>query len=71
MVVLVQAQPAVTFPDVAAAPPLTLAALLVPLVGLLAVVVSPPPLLISADAAPGPQRTARPAGKLAASGAPR
>ncbi len=47
MVVLASRQPTVTLPDVASAPPVTLAALAVPLLGLLAVAVTPQPVLTS------------------------
>ena len=42
-VLLARAQPSVTYPDLTAPPPVTLLALLVPLVGLLAAAVAPPP----------------------------
>ena len=49
MVLLASQQPAVTLPDVSNAPPITLAALAVPLLGLLAAAVTPPPVLTSTD----------------------
>ena len=57
-VLLLHAQPGVAVPDVSAAPPLTVLALAVPLVGLLAAVVSPPPPVTSGPGA-GAAPTAR------------
>ena len=65
-VLLAGAQPTVAVPDVSVAPPITVLALVVPLLGLLAAVVSPPPPLTSVPtpgAAPGAVTGATPAAR--------
>ncbi len=60
MVLLAGAQPEVAYPDVAAAPPLTVAALLLPLAGLVAAVVAPPPTSAPQGRAAPHDRSSRP-----------
>ena len=69
MVVLARTQPTVTYPDLATPPPVTLLGLLVPLVGILAAAVSPPP---AGDAtAVRTEPTTHPVPRLVARGASR